>query len=113
MFLFKWSLAPPPCLANILQHLSPFQLVFRAEGIYQSMKSFYGSSICHMLMINSRAVEQHSPNPLPDPWSQFIISTSKDTLVSIICQHSFNVQYINLLKLEGSPALYNHLMDVK
>ncbi|XP_028410002.1 trafficking protein particle complex subunit 8-like [Dendronephthya gigantea] len=51
----------------------------KAEGIYQSMKSYYGSSICHMLMINSRSAEQHSPN-LPDPWSQFIISTGEDTL---------------------------------
>ena len=51
------------------------------------MKSFYGSSICHMLMINSRSTEQHSPN-LPDPWSRFIISTSKDTLVSVVSIHS-------------------------
>ena len=29
----------------------------------------------------------------------------------IVCQRSF--MYSNLLKLEASPALYNHLMDVE
>ena len=41
-----------------------------------------------MLMINSRSAEQHSPN-LPDPWSQFIISTSKDTLVSLFLNNTY------------------------
>ena len=67
---------------NTLRLIYPiFFFKFRAEGIYQSMKSFYGSSVCHMLMINSRNAEQYTPN-LPDPWAQFIISTSKKTFVS-------------------------------
>lgn len=55
----------------------------RAEAVYQSMKSVYGTHACHMLQINS--VNHTGANPLPnlpDPWSQFIIPTGEDTLVS-------------------------------
>lgn len=55
----------------------------RAEAVYQSMKSVYGTHACHMLQINSVNKTGSNPLPnLPDPWSQFIIPTSEDTLVS-------------------------------
>lgn len=57
----------------------------RAEAIYQSMKSVYGTHACHMLQINSVNNTGSNPLPnLPDPWSQFIIPTSEDTLVSFL-----------------------------
>lgn len=57
----------------------------RAESIYQSMKSVYGTNACHMLQINSVSNSGSNPLPnLPDPWSQFIIPTSEDTLVSLL-----------------------------
>lgn len=53
----------------------------KAESIYQSMKSVYGTNACHMLQINSVSNSGSNPLPnLPDPWSQFIIPTSEDTL---------------------------------
>ena len=55
----------------------------RAEAVYQSMKSVYGTHACHMLQINSVNNTGSNPLPnLPDPWSQFIIPASEDTLVS-------------------------------
>ncbi|XP_048577205.1 trafficking protein particle complex subunit 8 isoform X2 [Nematostella vectensis] len=53
----------------------------KADAVYQSMKSVYGLQACHMLHINS--INPSMPNPvpnLPDPWSQFIIPASTDTL---------------------------------
>lgn len=51
----------------------------KADAIYQSMKSTYGSHACHLLRINSRTIttvdatsvtsEQTS---MPDPWSQYL-----------------------------------------
>lgn len=53
----------------------------KAEAVYQSMKSVYGTHACHMLQINSVNNTGSTPLPnLPDPWSQFIIPTSEDTL---------------------------------
>ncbi|KAL9976241.1 hypothetical protein ACROYT_G013513 [Oculina patagonica] len=53
----------------------------KAEAVYQSMKSVYGTHACHMLQINSVSSTGSNPIPnLPDPWSQFIIPTSEDTL---------------------------------
>ena len=50
--------------------------------MYQSMKSVYGIHACHLLQINSVNHTGCNPLPnLPDPWSQFIIPTSEDTLV--------------------------------
>ena len=55
-------------------YLSPF---FRAEAIYQSMKSTYGLSACHLLQINSRSKNapenvKNDHTNMPDPWSQFL-----------------------------------------
>ncbi|XP_077982517.1 trafficking protein particle complex subunit 8-like [Glandiceps talaboti] len=54
----------------------------KAEGLYQSMKSSFGSHACHLLRINSRPVHAAEATPftneqgsLPDPWSQFISKT--------------------------------------
>lgn len=46
------------------------------------MKSVYGLHACHMLMVNSvnPSAALQVPN-LPDPWSQFIIPASQETLV--------------------------------
>lgn len=53
----------------------------KAEAVYQSMKSVYGPNACHLLQINSVHHIGTNPRPnLPDPWSQFIIPTSEDTL---------------------------------
>lgn len=53
----------------------------KAEAVYQSMKSVYGPNACHLLQINSVHVTGTNPRPnLPDPWSQFIIPTSEDSL---------------------------------
>ncbi|XP_031564684.1 trafficking protein particle complex subunit 8-like [Actinia tenebrosa] len=53
----------------------------KAEAIYQSMKSVYGLYACHMLMVNSvnPVTAAQMPN-LPDPWSQFIIPASSESL---------------------------------
>ena len=57
-------------------------MLCRAEAVYQSMKSVYGPNACHLLQINSVHHTGTNPRPnLPDPWSQFIIPTSADTLV--------------------------------
>ena len=57
-------------------------MLCRAEAVYQSMKSVYGPNACHLLQINSVHHIGTNPRPnLPDPWSQFIIPTSEDTLV--------------------------------
>ena len=62
--------------------LTLFDMLCRAEAVYQSMKSVYGPNACHLLQINSVHHIGTNPRPnLPDPWSQFIIPTSEDTLV--------------------------------
>lgn len=73
-----------PATACLLYHIFiDFFPSCRAEGVYQSMKSVYGTHACHMLQINSVNNTGSNPLPnLPDPWSQFIIPTSEDTLVS-------------------------------
>ncbi|XP_060083234.1 trafficking protein particle complex subunit 8-like [Ylistrum balloti] len=58
----------------------------KADAVYQSMKSTYGASGCHLLHINSRSIKvadsMKTDSNLPDPWSQFLtkpvdISNSK------------------------------------
>nr|XP_042908090.1 trafficking protein particle complex subunit 8 isoform X2 [Parasteatoda tepidariorum] len=51
----------------------------KAEAVYQSMKSSFGSTSCHLLQINSTtgAVQsathdRESSDNMPDPWSQFL-----------------------------------------
>ena len=59
-----------------------FFSLYRAEAVYQSMKSVYGQNACHLLQINSVYHTGSNPRPnLPDPWSQFIIPTGEDSLV--------------------------------
>lgn len=79
----------------------------RAESIYQSMKSVYGTNACHMLQINSVSNSGSNPLPnLPDPWSQFIIPTSEDTLVSLL-------MFCSSLTLSGRHVcLYSILLQV-
>ncbi|XP_071958347.1 trafficking protein particle complex subunit 8-like isoform X2 [Antedon mediterranea] len=59
----------------------------KAEAVYQSMKSTYGSHACHLLRINSRSLQaaevasignEYTAN-MPDPWSQFMTNNSVDT----------------------------------
>ena len=57
-------------------------LYYRADAIYQSMKSTYGSHACHLLRINSRSMQaaettapSDSANHMPDPWSQYLNKT--------------------------------------
>ncbi len=56
--------------------------VCRAEGIYQNMKSTYGLSACHLLMINSRSLDATGDNidndqaNIPNPWTQFLTRKS-------------------------------------
>ena len=76
-------------------------MLFRAEAVYQSMKSVYGSNACHLLQINSVHHTGTNPRPnLPDPWSQFIIPTSEDTLVRdyiyvvLCCLSVYSIVYI-------------------
>lgn len=47
---------------------------FRAEAVYQSMKSTFGGQNCHLLHINSRSLHtaESMHTDLPDPWSQFL-----------------------------------------
>lgn len=73
------------CMPNVFLFLIMYHLMFcRAEAVYQSMKSVYGTHACHMLQINSVSNTGSNPLPnLPDPWSQFIIPASDDTLVSV------------------------------
>lgn len=60
---------------------------FRAEVVYQNMKSVYGSHTCFLLKINSR--QKKFPNAeaekmnFSDPWSPHIYPFSDDTFVSI------------------------------
>lgn len=72
-------------MPNVFLFLIMYHLMFcRAEAVYQSMKSVYGTHACHMLQINSVNNTGSNPIPnLPDPWSQFIIPASDDTLVSV------------------------------
>lgn len=48
----------------------------KADAIYQSMKSTYGASSCHLLHINSRSIKvadsMKIDSNMPDPWSQFL-----------------------------------------
>ncbi|XP_072169057.1 trafficking protein particle complex subunit 8-like [Diadema setosum] len=51
----------------------------KADAIYQSMKSTYGSHACHLLRINSRAKTTVDATSMaseqmcmPDPWSQYL-----------------------------------------
>lgn len=51
----------------------------RAEGVYQSMKAKYGVHSCHLLKINSVTPNpdvDKPAEPLPDPWSNFIKTSS-------------------------------------
>ena len=77
---------------KIFYHCLLFLSNHRAEAIYQSMKSTYGSHACHLLRINSRSVhtaENAAPNSsdaanhMPDPWSQYLNKTI-DTGVSMM-----------------------------
>ena len=49
---------------------------FRAEAVYQSMKSSFGHQSCHLLQINSRSLTtvetMKMDTSLPDPWGQFL-----------------------------------------
>jgi len=60
-------------------------MYYRAEAVYQSMKSMFGHQSCHLLQINSRsmtAVETMTHDTsLPDPWGQFLHKVS-DPVVS-------------------------------
>ncbi|XP_038077879.1 trafficking protein particle complex subunit 8-like [Patiria miniata] len=68
----------------------------KAEAVYQSMKSTYGSHACHLLRINSRsihavettALSSDSGISMPDPWSQYMNKNAEqmDTSVSDIPQ---------------------------
>ena len=76
-------------------------MLCRAEAVYQSMKSVYGPNACHLLQINSVHHTGTNPRPnLPDPWSQFIIPTSEDTLVRdymyvvLCCLSVYSIVYI-------------------
>lgn len=54
----------------------------KAEAVYQSMKSVYGSHTCFLLQINSRQkTHPHSTEEnFSDPWSQHIYPFSDETL---------------------------------
>ncbi|KAK3085582.1 hypothetical protein FSP39_005648 [Pinctada imbricata] len=58
-------------------------LALRADAIYQSMKSTYGASVCHLLHINSRSLHTAETlkidSNLPDPWSQFLNKNNSET----------------------------------
>lgn len=61
--------------------LFPYECYFRAEAIFQSMKSVYGSHNCYVLKINSRK-KSGSDSDITDPWSQHIYPFSDETFVS-------------------------------
>ncbi|KAG8191463.1 hypothetical protein JTE90_020712 [Oedothorax gibbosus] len=52
----------------------------KAEAVYQSMKSSFGSAACHLLQINSNSdssqnsnhIQDSNDGAMPDPWSQFL-----------------------------------------
>ncbi|XP_033124771.1 trafficking protein particle complex subunit 8-like isoform X2 [Anneissia japonica] len=59
----------------------------KAEAVYQSMKSTYGSHACHLLRINSRSIQaaevasmgnEYTAN-MPDPWSQFMTNSVEES----------------------------------
>lgn len=53
-------------------HVALYAIVNRSEQIFEQMCSMYGSNNCHLLQINSRAMDQMDVH-LPDPWTQFLI----------------------------------------
>nr|XP_054772074.1 trafficking protein particle complex subunit 8-like [Lytechinus pictus] len=61
----------------------------KADAIYQSMKSTYGSHACHLLRINSRALTTVDPsvtaeqNSMPDPWSQYLNKVNQQEPVEV------------------------------
>lgn len=65
----------------LLLHDMSSENLAKAEAIYQSMKSSFGSSACHLLQINSSCgteestrqyEEMNGVSNMPDPWSQFL-----------------------------------------
>ncbi|XP_054714525.1 trafficking protein particle complex subunit 8-like [Uloborus diversus] len=63
----------------------------KAEAVYQSMKSSYGSSSCHLLQINSATPSAQNANSsddnnatiMPDPWSQFLLKFNVQNELSV------------------------------
>eukprot|EP00057_Strongylocentrotus_purpuratus_P020583 XP_011675057.1 PREDICTED: trafficking protein particle complex subunit 8 [Strongylocentrotus purpuratus] len=62
----------------------------KADAIYQSMKSTYGSHACHLLRINSRAMTTvdtasvtAEQNSMPDPWSQYLNKVNQQEPVEV------------------------------
>eukprot|EP00795_Rhopilema_esculentum_P001366 gene1366-15771_t len=56
---------------------------FKADAVFQSMKSVYGSHTCFLLQINSKPkVLPNAPEPenVSDPWSRFLYPFDDETL---------------------------------
>lgn len=75
-----------------------YPFVIRAEAVYQSMKSSFGSTSCHLLQINSATQSAQSTNAeepngtiMPDPWSQFLpkYCVQNVSFSSYFCLHMF------------------------
>jgi len=78
----KWF-SPHTFKYYVLLHDASEGHEFKADAVFQSMKSVYGSHTCFMLQINSRSKmypDAPEVDNTSDPWSVFIYPFADDTL---------------------------------
>uniref|UniRef100_A0A673XVI4 Trafficking protein particle complex subunit 8 n=1 Tax=Salmo trutta TaxID=8032 RepID=A0A673XVI4_SALTR len=55
----------------------------RADSVYEDMKQRYGSQGCYLLKINSHTAAAGTDEQIPDPWSQYLNKSSRQSQVRL------------------------------
>uniref|UniRef100_A0A673XUK4 Trafficking protein particle complex subunit 8 n=1 Tax=Salmo trutta TaxID=8032 RepID=A0A673XUK4_SALTR len=78
----------------------------RADSVYEDMKQRYGSQGCYLLKINSHTAAAGTDEQIPDPWSQYLNKSSRQSQLNVLTTKSHkNNQWKSNLSTHGGLDL--------